>query len=84
MSESNHIPKYIDCPSCMDKAAIADVETDIYSRRLNRNVRVRVLSYECKRCGESFTTTESDTVSMLRVHRKVKAETRKESIKKTL
>ena len=68
----------------MDKAAIADVETDIYSRRLNRNVRVRVLSDECKRCGESFTTTESDTVSMLRVHRKVKAETRKESIKKTL
>ena len=84
MSESNHIPKYIDCPYCMGMAGISNAERDIYSRRLNKNVRVSVLSYECRHCGENFTTTESDTVSMLRVHRKVKAETRKESIKKTL
>ena len=74
------IPESIPCPYCGGDIALAERESEVSAIKLGRKVKAIVLFYECAECGQSFTTTESDTESMRRVSASIKRETRKEKI----
>jgi len=52
------LPKHIDCPSCRKKALLVSKLAE-----QTKYIHFDLLSYDCS-CGESFTTTESDTASL--------------------
>jgi hypothetical protein len=43
-----------------------------------------MLSYDCKFCNESYTTTESDTITLNRINSKIRSEVRKGKINKCI
>ena len=71
------------CPFCDEIADLTEIENDVFSNQLQRRVTSKVLAYICRMCDQDFTTTESDTESMRRVHANVKRESRMEKILKT-
>jgi hypothetical protein len=74
------IPERTLCPYCSRDIPLAEHENEVSSAKLGRKVKAMVLFYECGGCGQSFTTTESDTESMRRVHAIINRELRKEKI----
>jgi len=72
-----------DCPLC-DGGPMNLIEYNnlVYCARLNRKVSVIWLSYECTTCGDFFSTTDSDTISMRRYDIRVRIEFRKLKINK--
>jgi len=55
------LPKIMSCPSCEKKAVLVDKECTAGKN----GIVFDLLSYDCI-CGESFTTTETDTISLNR------------------
>ncbi len=53
------LPKVLVCASCTKAAVLVKKLATI----TNSQVQFDLLSYDCS-CGESFTTTESDTISL--------------------
>jgi DNA-directed RNA polymerase subunit RPC12/RpoP len=74
------IPERILCPYCGIDIPLSENENEVSSIKLGRKVKAMVLFYECADCDQSFTTTESDTESMRRVHANINRELRKEKI----
>ncbi len=70
----DNLPKTIDCPSC-DKISFLVEENRVFVKNhisVNGNlypIHINALIYRCE-CGESFTTTESDTITLKRVDSK--------------
>ena len=61
-----NMKKVIECPYC-DGNAILHKET----KELNYRKEVfKILAhyYKCEKCAEEFTTTESDTISLMQAH----------------
>lgn len=74
------IPERILCPYCGIDIPLEEHENEVSSAKLGRKVKAMVLFYECAGCRQSFTTTESDTESMRRVHANINREIRKDKI----
>ena len=83
----NNLPKHQRCPVCGDTC-------DLYEKTIGyslhppmpgiSHVNVDALSYECENCNESWTTTETDDVTMERFNSNKKALIRSEKIKTLL
>ena len=65
MLNANLVESLCKCPFCGDYAILREIDSII------NGINLRILSYECDRCRESFTTTESDTITVYR-HNKAK------------
>lgn len=74
------IAERILCPYCGGDIPLAERESEVSSAKLGRKVKSMVLFYECEVCGQSFTTTESDTESQRRFRASMRRETRKDKI----
>ena len=76
-----NINKSIGCPGCDRVAILIERNTIFFNRNHGRNYKISldVLIYECE-CGESFTTTEIDTITFNRYNSKLRAIRRMERI----
>jgi|LakMenE18May11ns_1017448.scaffolds.fasta_scaffold9851301_2 hypothetical protein len=73
--------RHIDCPYCKDSIAVLDeYDNDIWVNKISKKINVKMLSYVCKTCRNSFTTTESDTIVSDRISEKIRNEQRKDKI----
>lgn len=76
------LEKIICCPTCGVESILEENTNDIYINRISRYISVNMLSYDCKSCKESYTTTESDVITLNRINSKIRSELRKDKIKK--
>lgn len=76
------IEQQINCAVCVSKAILEEYENDMYIDRIKKKIKFKMVSYICKSCGESFTTTESDTIVVNRINKAIRSEQRKMKIKK--
>ena len=76
------IERQINCAVCNGKAMLEEYENGIYIDRIKKKVVVDMLSYACDACKNSFTTTESDTIVVDRINKRIRSEQRKSKIKK--
>ncbi len=75
--------QHIDCPYCKYSIAVLnEYDNEIWINKISRKINVKMLSYVCKTCQSSFTTTESDTIVSDRISKKIRNEKRKDKIKK--
>ncbi len=75
--------QHIDCPYCKYSIAVIDeYDNEIWINKISKKINVKMLSYVCKECWNSFTTTESDTIVSDRISKKIRNEQRKDKIKK--
>jgi DNA-directed RNA polymerase subunit RPC12/RpoP len=75
--------RHIDCPYCKDSIAVLDeYDNDIWINKISKKINVKMLTYVCNTCWNSFTTTESDTIVSDRISKKIRNEQRKDKIKK--
>jgi len=75
--------QHIDCPYCEYSIAVLnEYDNDIWVNKISRKINVKMLSYVCKTCRSSFTTTESDTIVSDRISKKIRSEKRKIKISK--
>ena len=66
------------CPLCDGGPMnLTEHYTSLFCSKLVMHVGVIWISYECESCGDFFSTTESDTISMRRYDIKVRSEFRK-------
>ena len=79
MNLPDSIPHSIDCPC----GQIANLEWQ-YPSALHKFLGLKHLSYYCKDCKNSFTTTSSDEVSMCIFNSKKRSLKRKNKIKKII
>lgn len=71
------------CPLCDGGPMnLTEHGTSLFSSKLVMKVDVIWISYECESCGDFFSTTESDTISLRRYDIKVRCEFRKLKIDK--
>lgn len=76
------IEQKINCAACGGKARLEEYENEMYLDRIRKIVKFKMVSYICHSCGESFTTTESDTIVVNRLKVAMRCEQRKSKIKK--
>ena len=79
MIKYSDLPQTLECISCY-KIAKLNEHTRIFPLSIG-TVIVKILRYKCE-CGDTFTTSQSDTISMMRVARKRRALERKLKINK--
>jgi Zn finger protein HypA/HybF involved in hydrogenase expression len=78
------LEKLIHCPGCGVESMLIENTNDIYINRIGKYISVDMLSYDCKFCNESYTTTESDTITLNRINSKIRSEVRKDRINKLI
>ena len=78
------IEQQINCAVCSAKAILEEYENEIYINSINKKIKFKMVSYICKSCGESFTTTESDTIVVNRINKEIRSEQRKSKIDKLI
>jgi hypothetical protein len=78
------IEQQINCPECGGKARLEEYENETYIGRIKKKIKFRMISYVCDSCTNSFTTTESDTIVVNSINKKIRTEERKSKINKTL
>lgn len=76
------IEQQINCATCNGKARLEEYENGMYIDRIKKKIMVDMLSYVCDACKNSFTTTESDTIVVNRISKRIRSEQRKSKIKK--
>lgn len=69
------LPNDIICGYCSNYATL--VENNRTMSISGITINVDVLSYDCSACGESFTTTESDTISLYRYQNRLRINNRR-------
>lgn len=74
------IEQQINCAVCNGKARLEEYENGIYIDRIKKKIMIDMLSYVCDSCRESFTTTESDTIVVNRINKKIRSDQRKSKI----
>ena len=74
----SNIPHTIGCPRCEEIQAILQWQFHPHPN----GGKSEYLSYHCDKCNHSFTTTESDTISMNRYFSKKRSVYRKNKINK--
>ena len=78
------LEKLIHCPTCGVESILIENTNDIYINKIGKYISVDMLSYDCKFCNESYTTTESDTITLNRIQSKIRSEVRKDKINKCI
>jgi len=78
------LEKIIHCPGCGVESMLIENTNNIYINRIGKYISVDMLSYDCKFCNESYTTTESDTITLNRINSKIRSEVRKDRINKCI
>lgn len=76
------IEQQINCAVCNGKARLEEYENEIYINRIKKKIKFKMVSYVCDVCTNSFTTTESDTIVVNRINKRIRSEQRKSKIKK--
>jgi hypothetical protein len=76
------IDREINCATCTGTAILEEYENKMYSDKIRKVVKFKMVSYICHSCGESFTTAESDTIVVNRIKVAMRCEQRKSKIKK--
>lgn len=74
------INKIIECPSCGSIATLEEYHARTFANSIKEFIDYNYLSYSCE-CLESWTTTESDTISISTYTRKIRSVRRKRCIK---
>lgn len=75
-----NLKQNIKCPICFGSAWLNEEYISTYSSGIKKSVKVLGLSYLCDTCSGSFTSTESDTITMKRYDVVVRKEIRKNKI----
>jgi len=84
----DNLPKDIDCPFCNKISVLSEENRSFVNNHISGNgnlypIHINALIYRCD-CGESFTTTESDTITLKRIDSKLNSIKRTIKIKKIL
>lgn len=61
----------IHCPICSDVANLVSDSNFVYINKIQSNVMVKFLSYQCDFCEESFTTTEVDDINLIEINKSI-------------
>ena len=80
---SNELITNINCAFCNRLAKLCENHTRTFANSIQEFVSYSYLSYDCE-CGESWTTNESDTISVSRYRLKIRSSKRKKSINKCI